>query len=1236
MESDKQKATKSDEEISHARDKEKMLSLDEINGDNLSEIKIPNYVVGIGASAGGLEALESLFINMPFKTGMAFIVIQHLSPDYKSMMHELLARKTMIPIKVATDQIAIEADTIYLLPPKKEMIAANGKLYLTDRENTEVINLPINTFFRSMAETYQEKSIAIVLSGTGSDGTKGITKVHDSGGFVIAQQPESCKFDSMPQNAIKTNKVDSVLPPESMPDALMKYSLRTEKVAEQLALGHFDAEVSEFSEILILLNNRFDLDFSQYKPSTITRRLERRLTYQKTKTLKEYINILLSNHEELESLYYDLLIGVTEFFRDPEAFSSLKSRIPKLLAQFKDDPEIRIWVSACASGQEAYTMSMMMTTAMENDPNGNKPFKIFATDIHNKSIQFAATGIYSEENVERLDEEYKKRFFTLLPSGKYQVTSEIRKPVIFAQHNLLKDPPFTRTHLVSCRNLLIYFNNTGQQRVLSLLSFSLLNKGLLFMGSSEAIGSHSGDFEEVDPKNRLFRKTRTNQGNVPIPLTVRTQAPIRINRNGGELDNTQMSLKSKKALDVLLQKYVPTSVLIDEQGNILHTFGDAGKYLSLKFGAASLNITALVGEQAKIVLTQMIYRIGKSYKPVKAKEIKGFNGFDAVDIEMHVLSDSPADLNYIIISLSESHNSEHQDNSLNVMSSEHIELNEVTSAYTDLRVKELEEELIYAQETLQVTVEELESSNEELQASNEELMASNEELQSTNEELQSVNEELFSVNAEFQQKEIERDELESDERSTIESANLGILFLDHNLRIRKYSPLAAELFNLIENDFHKPFSGTSGRLVQEIREDVQAVFRERKIIEKEVVDDDGLVYLMRISSHKPISRKPNEDDIDLHGVIITFSNITKLRTSQTALEQTQNRFNNTLDAISDGYFEWNFDTDVTFFSEKVSQRLGYSDEHPDIAQLLGEHVADVKSIIKQVNANKVNIQEVLPFIKADGNEIWMVCKGEIAVDEKTKQTKLIGVLIDFTKQKEVEIQLQQQALALGRSNELLEKFAYIVSHDIKAPIRHIQNYLMFLQQALEKNDAEAMHKEIKGIKDSTLGLTELVDDIITYARVTSEKKRLSKVNMTAIIDSVLSTFEPTIKENNIQVEHDDFPEIKGDKSLLTHLMQNLIGNACKYIDKETPHIAITHAIDKTNYVITVADNGIGFDITQVDKIFEPFRRLVTKENFEGSGIGLSICKTVVEQHNGSIHAESELGKGSSFVISLPL
>ncbi len=1040
----------------------------------------------------------------------------------------------------------------------------------------------------------------------------------------------SSKQPTKPKNAPAAS--DTNLYDSKLPIVLVEHSKENTRADHQSSLGNLDAEVSEFYEILILLNNRFDLDFSQYKPSMITRRLERRICYQNSASLKNYMNILLSDKNELEALYYDLLIGITQFFRDPDTYDSVRILIPNLLAKFKDEPVIRIWVSACASGQEAYSMAMLFADIMSKDPHGDKPFKIFATDIHQKSIHHAAAGVYDEEAIKSVSLGYRARFFTQLFSGHYQVLPEIRKTIVFAQHNLLKDPAFTRIHFVSCRNLLIYLNATAQKKVLSLLSFSLMEQGLLFIGPSETIGSHAGDFEKVDVANLLFCKIRNTPRPNGIPALLRSRSAANMPSSKGAVDKPVNNAKSKKALEMLLQRYVPTSVLVDTKGHILHVFGDAGKYLTLNFGSASLIITSMVDDKAKVVLSQMLRSIKKHHKPIKAKAIKGFNNCEAVDVSMSVLSEISSDLDYIIISLSETA-AIHTDNT---QASGILDLSipNQTTPNVSIKIEESEEKLVFTLECLQTTVEELETSNEKLQAANEELMSSNEELQRSNEEMQLINEELLSVNAEFQQKEREREELISDERSIIDESNLGILFLDADLKIRKFSPMAGQLFSLVKSDFGRPFIAAKGLVVQEIQGDVYKIFHGGELIEKEVKDENGLFYLVRINAHT--SNVKGAKDSTHKGVVITFANVSKLHATKKALERSQIRFNNTLNAVSDGYFEWVLETDELFFSPLFYQKLGYGDNRPNLDDLLGSHAKEFKLKFSKIQLNGLKVEEVLSFISADGEVCWMICKGEFQLDEQRQQTKLIGITIDFSTQKAVENTLQAQAVELERSNNLLEKFAHIVSHDMKAPIRHIQNYLVFLQEAIESKDDKAIKQEMLGIQKSTDILTELIDDVITYSRVTSEKKQMSDVNINNILDYVINIMTPTIESKNIKIKRDDFPSIKGDKSLLTHLLQNLISNACKYNDKQQPLIFILYSEVGHNHIITITDNGIGFDQVNTNKIFDPFTRLVTKDQYEGSGIGLSICKTVVEQHKGSIRAKSKVGEGASFTVTLPL
>ncbi|MDE1460638.1 chemotaxis protein CheB [Spartinivicinus poritis] len=1189
--------------------------------------KAPEYVVGIGASAGGLEALEELFRAMPLQTGMAFIIIQHLSPDYKSLMNELLARKTDIPIHIAEDQMPVEKDNIYLLPPKKEMIVSNGKLLLTEREHSDTINMPINTFFRSLAETYQDKSIAIILSGSGSDGSKGIKLIHDSGGFVITQNLDCCKFDSMPRNANKTKCVDLSLPTDEIPDALIKYSKRTIKATQQIALGSLEANEGRFTDIIVLLNNRFDLDFSEYKPSTIVRRLERRLAMIQAETLKDYTNILLSDEEELEALYFDLLIGVTQFFRDPEAFQSLGQKIPDLLKtlQSESNEETRIWVPGCATGQEAYSLAMLIHDIFRQE-NILQSFKIFATDIHRNSIASAAQGIYTKSEIIGLHSPYKERYLKKLPSGDYQVIPEVRKTIVFAQHNLLKDPPFTKMHMVSCRNLMIYFNQAAQQRVFSLFTFALKNKGLLFLGSSESLGRHACDYQCIDSTHKIFQKNRESHQRPEFQLSSLESRQYRF--TSAKRHSPPLSIKSKQAQEVLLQRYVPPSLLIDHNGDILHVFGNVGEMLKLDIGAANLNLRSMVSGPAKAVFTQMLNQVNKSYKPIRTRFVEGFIKYDRVDVEIRPLSDSSKDMDYFIVTLKQSNT---------VLDQQPEEETEEVNPNSTLavRMRDLEEELLYTKESLQTTVEELETSNEELQASNEELMASNEELQSTNEELQSVNEELFTVNAEHQTKELERAEIEADEKSIVQVSGIGIIFLDENLHIRKFSDSAANLFNFKPSDYGRPFGAISGEGVQSILANINQVLTQGGIIEKEFIPEHGVIYQMRIHRLENLDENSHQQ----RGIILTFLNISKLYATQRSLARSESRFQAVLDALTDGYFEWDTVHSKLFLSHHCRQKLGYSNEEILTWQrLLEDDTNNVLSTLNKAYEQQSTLEILLPLRKYDRSLYWMLCKCHFSTQHQTDRDygRLAGQLIDMQQYKRLEANMQHQVHELSRSNELLEQFAHIVSHDLKAPLRHSMHNLHFLNTAIEESNIPSIKTEAQSLNNNLHALQNLIDDVIRFSRFNSEKKKVATVDLNIVVDQAINLLAPSMSNKNFELHCDQLPSIAGDKNMLIHLFQNLLGNALKYNDKEKPKITIKHRLEDKYCFIQVQDNGIGFDPSLSENIFKPFKRLVTKSQYEGSGIGLSICKTVVEQHSGKISVDSTPGEGTIFTIQLPI
>ncbi len=1231
---------------------EEVLPLSSLTGEEAS------FVVGVGASAGGLEALQSLFEDMPLDTNMAFVVVQHLSPDYKSLMSELLARKTALPIHVATDQIPLFANNIYLLPPKKEMIVANEKLLLTDRANSDTLNLPINTFLSSLAESYQDRAIAIILSGTGSDGSEGIDIIHDNGGMVLTQDPEESQFDGMPNSAIASGNVDLVIKVKDIPEALKNYARRTDTVRSQFNSGQDEGEEQRFAEILILLNTRFDIDFRHYKPSTITRRIERRLNI-KACNLKDYTRLLMSNENELDALYRDLLIGVTKFFRDPAAFNSLRSEISFLIKNLKVNEELRIWSVACASGQEPYSIAMLVHDICQKE-NHNIEFKVFATDMHPSSIEFASRGIYQEKDMDGLSAELRQRYFRELTPDSWQICSEIRKHIVFAQHNILKDPPFTKMSLITCRNLLIYFDIAAQQRVISLLSFALLSFGRLFLGPSETLGRHERDFKVVDLINKIYEKkrgikirhnlddVRDDKYNVPVFRTNRTtkaSASVRALIKDSPV-RPNPSIREQKALEALLQIYVPPSILIDGSGDVLHIFGEVGKLLSLNVGSPSLSLRNLVDEPARTVLGQMLHRVKKNHKPVKVVDVKGFVNQESICVEMRDLPGFSLDVQNFLVTLTDNTVSTELENFMAQSDSELFSHEQINISDMDVsRIRELEFELQETKESLQSAVEELETSNEELQATNEELMASNEELQSTNEELQSVNEELLTVNAEFKSKESQAAEAEADERSVIEKSGIGILFLDNQLRVRKFSNVAKELFSLKHEHLDLSFASLPSARVKSVLSNVNQVLNEGGLVEQEIMDKNGTVYHMLINRLDPLDNKSRS-----RGVIVTLTNISSLYATRERLSRSESSLQSILDNLTDGYIEWNVGEDTLYLSQATVETLGYSiDESLSWSDLLAEDTDSTLSALQQSLNTKQPFMSILPLRKANTGQIhWMLCKGHFISktqnesenqedsENQDESVRFYGHFIDMHDYKQLEQQLQEQMKELERSNGMLEEFAHIVSHDLKAPLRHSNYSLQFLKEALVKQDIEQVNIEVNELFTHMKTLKNLIDDVIRFSRVSAEKTHISPVSLEGVIESAIELNADVINEKGVVINCAAMPTVQGDKAMLVHLFQNLLSNACKYNTHDTPTIDISYKNIRNMCVIRVKDNGIGMLPEAAERIFKPFHRLVTKQEYEGSGIGLAICKILVEQHKGSISVESSLGNGSVFTVNLPL
>ncbi|HEX9101884.1 MAG TPA: chemotaxis protein CheB, partial [Polyangia bacterium] len=801
-------------------------------------------IVGVGASAGGLEPLERLFAAVQNPCGMAFVVLQHLSPDFESRMDELLGRQTSLNIHRVTDGVEVRPDAIYLIPPRKEMIITGGRLLLSDKEDARAFSLPIDHFFRSLAHDVGRRAVGIILSGAGSDGSRGIRDIHEAGGLVLCQTPETARFQSMPLAALQSNVVDRFLKPEEMPHALADYARDPGRRVDDQERA--EPRGAAMENILHLLRAQYGIDFAHYKPSTVTRRIERRLALTNQLDLASYAKVLAADPEQLNVLYKDLLIGVTRFFRDPEAFDCLQQKVvPAILSRVAPNEEIRVWCAACATGEEIYSLAILFHEQLES---AGRPLnlRLFATDVHRSSLDIASAGLYDEEAIADVTPARRQRYF-VKDGNRYRVSKELRQLVVFAQHNLISDAPFTRVDLITCRNLLIYFQPMVQRKVLSLLHFGLKTGGALLLGPSETPGELADEFDTLDGHWRLYAKRREARlPDIRLPLTVTPRDSAAHPALGGVLGSVARGWTVPQMLslyDQLLDRAMPPSLLVDEQYHLVHSFGGAETLLRIKGGRASANVLDLVGENLKTALLGALQHAHKERKSVRLAGIpvQTAAGTEEYRLTVEPVGEGTGQPHFLI---------QYQNKGPTALTRAVEAAVEVPEPSRDY-VSALESELRFTKESLQATIEELETANEELQATNEELVASNEELQSTNEELHSVNEELYTVNVEHQRKIQQLGEMTDDLDNLLHSIDVGVLFLDEKLCIRKYTSQVANIFRLLPQDVGRRFDAFAPTIQHpELEADVLAVSRTGQPIVREVTSREGTIYLLHILPYR--------------------------------------------------------------------------------------------------------------------------------------------------------------------------------------------------------------------------------------------------------------------------------------------------------------------------------------------------------------------------------------------------
>lgn len=842
----------------------------EPDSDNQNTTGFSGAVIAIGASAGGLEALERFFDQMPGDTGACFVVIQHLSPDHKSMMSRLLERHTNISTSEVNDGDTLRPNHIFLIPPAAMMHLEGDQLRLTPKRQ-HGLNLPIDAFFHSIATNLGNRATGVILSGTGSDGTRGAVAINEAGGFLLAQEPDTAKFDSMPQNAMATGLVDAVLPPDDMAKELMAL-LNHPWEGNQHRPVDENAPVDHFKTLMESLQAATGIDFSEYKEATVNRRIERRMQVRHIGSLADYQALVGRDEQEALALRRELLIGVTRFFRDTDAFHALSQQaIIPLVKRSQSDDTLRIWAAGVSTGEEVYSLAMLFIETFESLRRW-PTLKIFATDVNQHHLEIASQGQYPESATAELSPQRVERFLSRV-NDSFVVKKELRQCIVFANHNLLTDPPFTNMDLVVCRNTLIYFKSSAQSRALSRLQYGLRQGGYLFLGSSESLASEQKEFNTLDSKNNLFQlvEQSTRRGDM---------GSYRGGQRGGraasrapsELQDPATKEQSSaitSSLDTLVRQYVPPSILLNDHQELCHVFGDAQHLLHIREGWASLSLKRIMPERLGAIAVALFHtclrkdhRTSSDYihhtLPDEQQEVVRLSAAPVADQagHRHVL------LSFEIRPLSQEGAKGTHDHMTEDLGPEQL-----------ARVDRLERELVATQDSLQATIEELETTNEELQATNEELMASNEELQSANEELQSVNEELNTVNAESEERIDVLNQLNADLDTMAKANGVPTVFVDEALLLTRFSPDATDLFSLRSSDTGRRLDDFSHQLLHEyLVDDIEHTLRSGKMTEKEVESRRGAIYLMRIL--------PYETDHGTRGAVASFVNITAYRNAE--------------------------------------------------------------------------------------------------------------------------------------------------------------------------------------------------------------------------------------------------------------------------------------------------------------------------------------------------------------------
>jgi two-component system, chemotaxis family, CheB/CheR fusion protein len=1182
----------------------------------------------MGASAGGLEAFQKFFAAMPPDSGMSFVVVQHLDPNHATLMPELLGKTTRMSVEQVRDETPVELDHVYVIPPNAMLTIEGGVLRVKPPAATG-LRMPIDGLFHSLAEDQGHRTICILLSGSGSDGTLGLRSVKEHGGMVMAQSPESAKHDAMLRSAIGTGMVDHVLRPEEMPARLVEYARYLRELHEKNVKDSLSEELGgQLARICTLLRRKTGHDFSRYKTSTLVRRIQRRMQVHQLASVPAYVERLRQDPQEAEQLFRDLLIGVTHFFRDPQAFAVLEREvIPRLLDHAGAEGQLRIWAPGCATGEEAYSVAILFREAMQRR-EARPRVQVFAGDIDDEALDFARQASYPEGIAEHVTPDRLARFFTRQDHG-YQVAKEVRELCIFSTHNLIRDPPFSRLDLIVCRNLLIYLESDLQRHVASIFHYALRKGGYLFLGPSESVAAPPGLFRTVDKKHRLFARGETIAVpalTVPLPQRFPAQHPSRpwaTRFPPAEQQGTVAALER-----VLLDHYAPAWVIVNPQGESVYFSPRTGGFLEPAVGAPSADIVSMARKGLRLDLRTAIHKAVQTGKTVVRERLAvETNGqVQQINLVVRPLSEVADERLFLVV---------FQELGL-PRSPADAERQGASPGQVDGVVEQLESELRTTKEHLQATIEEVETSNEELKSSNVELLSTNEELQSANEELQtskeelqSVNEELETINLELNKKVEELDSVNSDLQNLLQSTQIPTLFLDGELRIKRFTDAATEVFRLIETDVGRPILDIAPRFEGDIFADLKDVLRTLAIRERQVSLADGSAsYLMRVL---PYRRPGNVID----GLVLTFLDVTPLNR---ALER-QAQLVSIVESSQDAIVGRSFEGTVLTWNRAAERMFGYTAE-----EALGRPISlivppEEMPQVQDVHQRVLKGETVPPYEAARVTRAGVTLAVSVAMSElKDASGGLIGVSAIFRDISELK-RVQETLRREGREKD---RFLALLSHELRNPLAPLRTSLEILRR---RQGANAELTQPLQVMDRQLTqLTALVDQLMDAARISSGKIVLDwkDLDIVELVRTLLDDYARQLADAGLRLKT-SLPDrqlvVGGDKLRLSQAVGNLLTNALKFTQPGgTVSVKVEEAAADKSVRVIVADTGVGIEPGMEEAFFRPFAQAGTGVGQKaGLGLGLALVRALAQSHGGRVEAHSEgSDKGTAFVITLPL